>query len=79
MIANYFGTNNTVGDTDSGDLATTGMILFSAVVPVTDTLVVGNVIAIQHLRNLADGQHPGDRAQEERVLQQRHERVHPVS
>lgn len=45
MIANYFGTNNTVGDTDSGDLATTGIILFSAVVPVTDTLVVGNVIA----------------------------------
>ena len=45
VIANYFGTNNTVGDTDSGDLLTTGIILFSAVVPVTDTLVVGNVIA----------------------------------
>ena len=45
VIANYFGTNNTVGDTDSGDLARTGIILFSAVIPINDTLVVGNVIA----------------------------------
>jgi hypothetical protein len=45
VISNYFGTNNTVGDSDSGDMQTTGIILFSAVVPVSDTLVVGNVIA----------------------------------
>src|SRR3954471_3484698 len=45
VIANYFGTNNTAGDADSGDMATTAIILFSAVVPVTDTLVAGNVIA----------------------------------
>jgi hypothetical protein len=45
VIGNYFGTNNTAGDPDSGDLATTGIILFSAVVPITDTVVVGNVIA----------------------------------
>jgi len=45
VIANYFGTNNTAGDPDSGDLATTGVILFSAVIPVNGTVVVGNVIA----------------------------------
>ena len=45
VIGNFFGTNNTAGDTDSGDLSTTAIILFSAVVPVTDTRVVGNVIA----------------------------------
>jgi hypothetical protein len=44
VIGNYFATNNLAGDTDSGDLSTTGIILFSAVVPVTHTLVVGNVI-----------------------------------
>jgi hypothetical protein len=42
---NFFGTNNTAGDTDSGDLSTTGIILFSAVVPVTGIRVAGNVIA----------------------------------
>ncbi len=45
VMANYFGRNNIVGDSDSGDMATSGIILFSAVVPVTDTRVVGNVIA----------------------------------
>jgi parallel beta-helix repeat protein len=45
VIANYFATNNVVGDPDSGDLQTTGVILFSAVVPVSHTVVVGNVIA----------------------------------
>jgi hypothetical protein len=45
VIANYFGENNTAGDTDSGDLFPTGIILFSAVIPVKDTVVVGNVIA----------------------------------
>jgi hypothetical protein len=45
VIGNVFGANNTAGDTDSGDLSTTAIILFSAVVPVTDTRVVDNVIA----------------------------------
>jgi hypothetical protein len=45
VIANFFGTNNKDGDTDSGDMFTTAIILFSAVVPVTDTRVVGNKIA----------------------------------
>jgi hypothetical protein len=45
VIGNFFGTNNTAGDTDSGDLSTTAIILFSAAVPVTDTRVVDNVIA----------------------------------
>lgn len=45
VIANYFGMNNTAGDPDSGDMEPTGIILFSAVVPITDTLVAGNVIA----------------------------------
>ncbi len=45
VLFNYFGTNNTAGDTDSGDLQTTGIILFSAVIPVSDTRVLGNVIA----------------------------------
>ena len=33
------------GDPDSGDLATTGIILFSAAIPLTDTVVAGNTIA----------------------------------
>jgi parallel beta-helix repeat protein len=45
VLFNYFGTNNTAGDTDSGDLQTTGIILFSAVIPVSDIRVLGNVIA----------------------------------
>jgi len=45
VIGNFFGTNNTAGDTDSGDLKTTAIILFSAVIPVNGTDVVGNVIA----------------------------------
>ena len=44
LIGNYFATNNRAGDTDSADLSTTGIILYSAVVPVTNTLVQGNVI-----------------------------------
>jgi hypothetical protein len=44
VVANNFGENNTAGDTDSGDLQTTGVIHFSAVVPITDTLVAGNII-----------------------------------
>jgi hypothetical protein len=45
VIGNFFGTNNTAGDTDSGDLSTTAIILFSAVVPITGTQVADNVIA----------------------------------
>jgi hypothetical protein len=45
IVGNFFGTNNTAGDSDSGDSSTTGIILFSAVVPVTGIRVVGNVIA----------------------------------
>ena len=44
VIANYFGKNNVTGHSDSGDMATTGIILFSAVVPVKDTLVARNFI-----------------------------------
>ena len=45
VIGNFFGTNNTAGDTDSGDLSTTAIILFSAVIPVNGTEVTGHVIA----------------------------------
>jgi hypothetical protein len=45
VSGNYFGTNNTDGDADSGDLSTTAIILFSAAVPVIDTRVVDNLIA----------------------------------
>jgi parallel beta-helix repeat protein len=41
---NFFGTNNKAGDSDSGDESTTGIILFSAVVPVTGIRVAGNII-----------------------------------
>jgi parallel beta-helix repeat protein len=44
VVGNSFGTNNIAGDPDSGDRSTTAIILFSAVVPVTNTVVVGNVI-----------------------------------
>jgi len=44
VIGNHFATNNLAGDPDSGDQSTTAIILFSAVVPVTNTVVVGNVI-----------------------------------
>lgn len=44
LIGNYFGTNNLVGDPDSGDQDTTAIILFSAAVPITNTLILGNVI-----------------------------------
>jgi hypothetical protein len=44
VIGNYFATNNLAGDPDSGDMSTTAIILFSAAVPITNTLVAGNVI-----------------------------------
>jgi len=44
VLGNYFGANNLAGDPDSGDMSSTAIILFSAVVPVTDTRVAGNVI-----------------------------------
>jgi parallel beta-helix repeat protein len=45
VIGNHFGTNNLVGDSDSGDMATTAIILFSAVVRVDHTHIADNVIA----------------------------------
>jgi nitrous oxidase accessory protein NosD len=45
IVDNHFGRNNVAGDPDSGDMATTAIILFSAVVPVNDTVVAGNSIA----------------------------------
>ena len=42
---NIIGTNNTVGDTDSGDLQTTGIIVFSAVVPVNGLVIQHNAIS----------------------------------
>lgn len=45
VLANRFGTNNLAGDHDSGDLQTTAIILYSAVVPVTRTVVAGNTIS----------------------------------
>ena len=41
---NIIGTNNTAGDTDSGDLQTTGVIVFSAVVPVHGLVIQHNAI-----------------------------------
>ncbi len=40
---NTIGTNNTAGDIDSGDLQTTGVIVFSAVVPVHGLVVQHNM------------------------------------
>jgi hypothetical protein len=45
---NFIGKNNTAGDPDSGDMKTTGIIVFSAVVPVNGTVVHGNTIANDH-------------------------------
>jgi parallel beta-helix repeat protein len=45
ILANTFGTNNVAGDPDSGDMQTTAIILFSAVVPITGTVVAGNTIS----------------------------------
>ncbi len=44
ITRNAIGTNNTAGDTDSGDLSTTGVIVFSAVVPVNGLVIQQNVI-----------------------------------
>ena len=48
ITENWIGTNNTAGDPDSGDLETTGIIVFSAVVPVTGTVIRNNFIAHDH-------------------------------
>jgi nitrous oxidase accessory protein NosD len=45
VIGNRFATNNLAGDPDSGDMSTTGIILFSAAVPVTGTRIFGNEIS----------------------------------
>jgi len=42
---NRIGTNNTAGDTDSGDLQTTGVIVFSAFVPVKGLVIQNNAIS----------------------------------
>lgn len=41
---NIIGTNNLMGDSDSGDMQTTGIIVFSAVVPVHGTVIRHNAI-----------------------------------
>ncbi|MDQ1461760.1 MAG: hypothetical protein QOI08_3244, partial [Actinomycetota bacterium] len=41
---NVIGTNNTTGDFDAGDLQTSGIIVFSAVVPVHGLVIQHNVI-----------------------------------
>ena len=41
---NVIGTNNIAGDTDAGDLQTTGIIVFSAVVPVSGLVIQHNSI-----------------------------------
>ncbi len=45
VVQNIIGTNNTVGDPDAGVSSTTGVIVFSAVVPVTGTIVRFNSIS----------------------------------
>ena len=44
IIGNWIGQNNLAGDTDSGDLATTGILVWSAVSPVTGLVIENNVI-----------------------------------
>ncbi len=48
VIGNWIGTNNKVGDMDSGDMQTTGIIVFSAVVPVKGTVIHDNTIENNH-------------------------------
>ena len=44
ILDNWIGQNNLFGDTDSGDLATTGILAWSAVSHLTGLVVEGNVI-----------------------------------
>lgn len=44
IVANIIGTNNAKGDGDSGDTDTTGVVVFSAVTPLSGTLIAGNRI-----------------------------------
>lgn len=48
IVDNDIRTNNTQGDMDSGDLQTTGIIVFSAVVPVNNLVVRDNDISNDH-------------------------------
>ncbi len=48
IVNNWIGTNNTAGDADAGDTLTTGVLVFSAVVPVTGTTISGNHISHNH-------------------------------
>lgn len=44
IINNIIGTNNLMGDPDAGDQSTTGILVMSAVIPVTQTVITGNII-----------------------------------
>ena len=44
IIGNWIGQNNLFGDTDSGDLATTGILSWSAVSPIASLVIKNNVI-----------------------------------
>lgn len=48
VVDNRIGTNNTMGDADSGDMQTTGIIVFSAVVPVNNMVIRDNDISNDH-------------------------------
>lgn len=48
IIGNWIGTNNVSGDPDAGDTQTTGVLVFSAVVPVNGTVIDDNHIAHNH-------------------------------
>jgi nitrous oxidase accessory protein NosD len=48
IIGNWIGTNNVSGDPDAGDTATTGILVFSAVVPVNGTVIDDNHISHNH-------------------------------
>jgi Right handed beta helix region len=48
IVNNIIGTNNLLGDTDSNDSKTTGIVVFSAVVPVNGTIIQDNTISHDH-------------------------------
>ena len=48
IVDNVIGKNNLFGDSDSGDAKTTGIVVFSAVVPVNGTIIQRNTITDDH-------------------------------
>lgn len=48
ILSNWIGRNNLAGDPDAANKHTTGVLVFSAVVPVQGTLIAGNTIAGNH-------------------------------